>query len=116
MVYLAGYDMENMKTNPTFFAFTINNDIAGVNSGHLCADNSYRSRGLFVFPKYRKLGIGGALLNAAIDEAITQKVDYIWSFPRKESWPTYERVGFKLSTEWEIGESGMNAYCRKDLK
>ena len=53
MNFKGAYDLQNMVSNPTFFAFTIDNKIVGVNSGHMCHDNSYRSRGLWVFPQCR---------------------------------------------------------------
>jgi GNAT superfamily N-acetyltransferase len=73
MCYKDGYDMFNMNTIPTFFAYKINNEIAGVNSGHMCKDNQYRSRGLFVFEKFRGLGIGTKLLIATIEQGRKEK-------------------------------------------
>ena len=46
MVYLGGHNMSNMKTTPTFFVYKIDGKIAGVNSGHMCANKQYRSRGV----------------------------------------------------------------------
>ena len=48
MCYLGGYDLVNMDSMPTFFAYVIDGEIAGVNSGHMCNNNEYRSRGLYV--------------------------------------------------------------------
>lgn len=111
MCYLGGYDLENMRTTPTFFAYYIDGAIAGVNSGHLCLDRHYRSRGLFVYDKYRGMGIGSKLLLATIEQGKKENCILCWSSPRDTSWKTYERVGFKLTTDFMPGESGNNAYC-----
>jgi GNAT superfamily N-acetyltransferase len=115
MVYKDGYDVKNLYQTPIFFAYIIDDNIAGVNSGHLCSDDSYRSRGLFVFDKYRKKGIGTELLLATIEQAKKSNASMIWSYPRSNSWTTYERAGFTLTSSWEEGESGLNAYCRLDF-
>jgi GNAT superfamily N-acetyltransferase len=69
MCYLGGYDLVNMDSMPTFFAYMIEGEIAGVNSGHMCKDNDYRSRGLYVFEKFRGRGIGTILLKDTIEQA-----------------------------------------------
>lgn len=111
MCYLGGYDMANMDTRPTFFAYYVDGEIAGVNSGHLCKDKHYRSRGLFVYEKFRGLGIGSKLLEATIEQGRIEDAILCWSFPRDTSWTTYQRVGFKLASEFSPGEIGKNAYC-----
>lgn len=116
MSYWRGYDMKNMAYKPTFFAYMVDGAIAGVNSGHFCYEDNFRSRGLFVFPEYRRRGIAKELLQAAIDQAMIENAKFVWSFPKKESWSSYEAVGFRLVTCWEQAETGVNAYCRKDLR
>lgn len=115
MNFLGGYDMKNMISNPTFFAYKLDNKIVGINSGHLCHDNSYRSRGLFVFPEYRKQGIGKILLLATIDKGRDECADYVWSYPKQSSWLTYEAAGFNLASIWEQSELDLNAYCHFKL-
>ena len=114
------YDMDNMLATPTFLGYIINDKIVAVNSGHSCPrSNSYRSRGLWVDPKYRHQGIGQALLRATIDQGYSEGRTVIWSFPRKTSWPTYSAVGFVLESDWTKSEtSEWNAYCalRQDLQ
>lgn len=116
MNFLGDYDIKNMNYKPTFFAYIYSNQIAGVNSGHLCFDNSYRSRGLYVSENFRKKGIGLALLQKTIEQAINENAKFVWSYPRQQSWMTYERAGFQLESCWENSEQGINAYCKKDLK
>ena len=111
MCYKDGYDMFNMNTKPTFFAYKINNEIAGVNSGHTCKDNHYRSRGLFVFEKFRGMGIGTKLLIATIEQGRKENAHMCWSYPRDSSWKTYSSAGFLLDGEFSISETGNNAYC-----
>lgn len=115
MIYKGSYDLKNQYYTPVFLAYILDDDIAGVNSGHFCYDNTYRSRGLFVFPKYRNKGIGTELLLATVEEAKKTSAKFIWSYPRFESWRTYEKAGFTLTGTWAQGESGMNSYCKLDL-
>lgn len=116
MVYLEGHNIKNMNYSPTFFGYFVDDNLVGVNSGHLCDDNSYRSRGLWVDKDYRGNGYGKELLQAAIDQAKLESAVYIWSFPRKSSWSTYKSVGFKKTSIWVKSDtSEANAFCKKDL-
>lgn len=112
MTYLGGHDLVNMQSEPTFFAYMIDNEIAGVNSGHMTMDNSYRSRGLFVLDTYRGKSIGTLLLKATIDQAKLESTSMCWSYPRKSSWKSYLAAGFELASDWGTCEtSDSNAYC-----
>jgi GNAT superfamily N-acetyltransferase len=111
MCYLGGYDLQNM-TYPTFFAYMIDNEIAGVNSGHRTMHDGYRSRGLYVFEKFRGKGIGTQLLIATIEQAKIEDCNMCWSYPRQSSWKSYLNAGFELASVWETSEtSDANAYC-----
>jgi len=114
MIFLGGYDTGNMNNTATFFAFVANKKIYGVNSGHLCTDGSYRSRGLFVFPEYRNKGIGTDLLLATIDQGNKESAKFTWSYPKQTSWNAYKKAGYSLSSPWEKSELGFNAYCIKN--
>lgn len=111
MTFKGGYELLNMATKPTFFAYMIDGNIAGVNSGHMCTNNEYRSRGLYVFDQYRGRGIGTKLLKATIAQAELEGARMCWSYPKDSSWKTYERAGFELASEFEVSENGTNAYC-----
>jgi GNAT superfamily N-acetyltransferase len=116
MCFLGGYDLVNMDPIPTFFAFIVDGEIAGVNSGHMCKDNHYRSRGLYVFPDFRGKGIGTILLKATIAQAKAETAVLCWSYPKKTSWKSYLAAGFKLASCWGGSEtSDANAYCKIDL-
>lgn len=115
MCYMGGYDVENMKNNPIFIAYKKREEIRGVNSLHLCIDGSYRSRGLFVYPKFRGEGIGIKLLIETINLAKEHNATFVWSYPKQASWKTYQHAGFSLSSPWETSELGFNAYCVKHL-
>ena len=117
MNYLGGYSYNNMNTSPTFFGYYDGDYLIGVNSGHMCENNQYRSRGLYVSDKYRGQGIGVKLLLATIDQAKIENADMIWSLPRQSSWKTYSVAGFVLSSDWfQTETSNSNAYCRLNLK
>ncbi len=115
MSFLGGYDSDNMSYAPTFFGYVENGVLLGVNSGHKCVDNSYRSRGLYVFPEARKKGIGSKLLIATIEQGKLASAEFVWSYPKQTSWTVYQKAGFNLSSPWEISELGLNAYCIKQL-
>ena len=115
MIYKGGIDINNMNFKPTFFADKAKDIIYGVNSGHKCSDQSYRSRGLFVFPEYRNQGVGIKLLLATIDQAKNENCKFIWSYPKQSSWKTYAKAGFSQSSIWEISELDVNAYCMRNI-
>jgi GNAT superfamily N-acetyltransferase len=115
MCFLEGYDLFNMQTSPTFLAYMIDGEIAGVNSGHMCNGKHYRSRGLYVFDKYRGNGLGTILLKATIEQAIAENATMCWSYPKDTSWKSYSRAGYRLASDFEISENGTNAYCIIDL-
>ena len=116
MSYLGGYDLVNMQSSPTFFAYMIEGEIAGVNSGHKTMNDGYRSRGLYVSDKFRGKGIGTILLKATIDQARIENANMCWSYPRQSSWKSYLNAGFELASDWETSEtSDANAYCIIEL-
>lgn len=115
-----GYDMENMSKQLWCYGVWSESNaqpqLIGVNSVHLCGDNSMRSRGLWVNPYFRQLGWGAALLQYGIDIAKKENCPYIWSYPRKTSWSVYKSVGFSLSSDWVSSDtSPENAFCKLDL-
>ena len=116
MILDGGYDIKNFDYKPTYLLYCVDDKIAGCNSGHKCSDNKYRSRGLYVFPEFRKQGIGKELLLATVSQSKKENCDLVWSYPRFESWTTYKSAGFELISEWAESETGLNAYCSQSLR
>lgn len=116
MLMSGQYELKNFRYPPTFFVLYIEGKLVGCNSGHKCCDGSYRSRGLYVLPEYRKNGYGKEFLLATIEQGRKENATFVWSYPRYESWPTYESAGFELASEWKKDETGTNAFCIYRLK
>lgn len=113
MVFMGGHDGNNMHGQSTFWGYVVNGTLVGVNSGHTCADGSYRSRGLWVEPNYRFQGIGKKLLQATIECGRKHNCVFCWSLPRQQSWPAYQSVGYELCSDWFPTETNsLNAFCR----
>ena len=85
---------------PTFWAVRENEKIIGVNSGCKTNDNTYRSRGLYIFPEKRGQGISRMLLKLTIETAKKEECEVIWTIPRKTALPAYESVGFNKIGGW----------------
>jgi len=110
------YDVGNFLLPVWYLGYYVDNALIGVNSGHMCVDMSARSRGLWIMPEFRKKGYGKQLLMTTIEKAKECNATSIWSYSRKTSWPTYESVGFILTSEWNQSEtSEANAYCYLEL-
>lgn len=85
---------------PYFFGCIIDDKLVGVNSGHQTSRTHFRSRGLYVFPEWRRHGIGVELINATVQKAVQQQCKYIWTMPRKNALSTYEKCGFEKKSPW----------------
>lgn len=107
------YDMNIFSYPATFFGIYDQDKLIAVNSGHLTTDTEYRSRGLWVDPEYRGMGLAHMILLATIDQAKQENAQMIWSIPRLSALSAYERVGFKTVGEAvdEGVEFGPNIYC-----
>lgn len=110
------YSMDNFRYPATYLGAYVEDQLVGVNSGHRCSDGTYRSRGLYVSPDHRNMGIGKKLLLSTIEQARKENCFLIWSYPRKSSWKVYESVGFELISDWEEGEIEENAYCKLEIE
>ena len=110
-------DMDIFKYEPFFYGILENDELVAVNSGHKTERNVYRSRGLWVDPKFRKKGYGKLLLKILCEEAYNRRCDLIWSIPRKSALPVYTKAGFKTVGDFfdEGMEFGPNIYVYKDL-
>lgn len=103
--------------SPTFFGAYLNNQIVGVNSCHQSGQSLFRSRGLYVFPAWRRRGVARALLRETCLLAKSQGAVSIWSAPREESLGPYRSVGFEPVSELTHDgfEFGPNLYVVKKL-
>ena len=97
-----------------YWAYKLDDEIVGVNSGYKSCENYYRSRGLWVIPRFRGAGFAKSLLDVAIGESIFWNCRYIWSYPREESLPVYESMGFEKKTDFQGASDGFNCIAVKD--
>lgn len=107
------YNPKVRPRDPRFFAIVTEGEIAAVNSIHRVFENGVRSRGLFVFPEYRRLGLGSLLLNHSIRSAQKMNGRYIWSAPREKALPVYKSCGYQTieTNKLESMEFGPNFFC-----
>lgn len=121
MLYMSGYNQQikNLEySKPVFYAYMIDNKIVGVNSYHKVNDDQCRSRGLYVFPQYRKRNIGVELLRYAIEQNRHAGYKFIWSMPRSTAVSVYQKAGFSITTdvfsELSNGQKTLfdNCFCR----
>ena len=112
MMLMQPIEMKNFELPVEFIGFFLRGKLNGVNSVHKCADDTARSRGLWVEEEHRNYGIGHLLLIDTIERARNMGANALWSYPRKSAWHVYEKAGFFLTSEWEESEtSEANAYC-----
>ena len=118
MLYLGGYNMEIYKKfQPFFCGIFVNDELAGVNSCHQTDERSMRSRGIFIFEKYRSLKLSRYLFDFVEDKAVKENCDNIWSLPRLTAIQAYQSFGFNITSELinENVEFGPNYYVLKSL-
>lgn len=114
---MGGYDQKIELYHPTFFGVYIDGKCVGVNSGHATSKTEYRSRGIFVFPKYRGREISQKLFQAVENQAKFEKKTTLWSMPRSSAFRSYEKFGFKRVSEFfNDMEFGPNYYAVKILE
>ena len=94
------------------------------NSGHQTSPTRYRSRGLYVMPKFCRRGLAQALLTHTINYARDRGFETVWSLPRETALKTYESVGFETKvgdivacwTSSGVQVSERNCYAEINLK
>lgn len=94
------YDANILTSIPTFLACMIDGNIAGVNSGFKTSNGQYRSRGLYVDPIHRGLGISKLLLYGVEEQGIKEDCKMIWTIPRQQSMPAYASAGYTRISEY----------------
>ena len=111
------FDMDIFNYDASFFGVYSKQVLIGVNSGHRTRDDLYRSRGIWVDPKFRKTGVAQILFEFTESKAREEGCRLIWSIPRKSALPAYTKFGFETVGDYfdEGMEFGPNIYVRKDL-
>ena len=113
-----GWTKDIMLNPPTFFGAFDGDILVGVNSGHkaelIDGRQYYRSRGIYVNPKYRGQGIAQELLKATEEQGKLEGCTHIWSMPRESSLKTYLNFGFEVHGDKIVDmEFGPNFYVSK---
>lgn len=110
------HDMRVFDYTPYFIGVYDNQILVGVNSGHRTSANHFRSRGLWVHPKYRRQGISQILFQLTEEAAQLEGANMIWSVPRKTALPAYQRAGFEtVGGFFGTETSEANIYAIKKL-
>ena len=94
------YDLENMKSTPTFWGAFDGDKLIGVNSGHMTLGKLYRSRGLYVKEGYRGFAVGQKLLMRTLAQASHENAIGCWSYPNFQSYATYRWMQFQRKTNY----------------
>lgn len=109
------YNMEIYHKYCPYFCMVLDGDIvAGVNSCHQTGEDEFRSRGIYVYPRYRKQGVTKLLFDFVKKKAKESNCSTIWSLPRLDALPAYEKAGFVVCSEVinEGVEFGPNVYVK----
>lgn len=104
--YFGGTDKRQKNvdwSHPAYYGVKVNGKLVGVNSYYKSSEICARSRGLYVLPDYRSVGMATYLLEHAIEANRDKDYQYMWSMPRAGSTEAYQRAGFKIIQE-EDGE------------
>ena len=116
MRYKGGYDMSFKDQTPNFIGIVDLGEVIAVNSYVLTSGTMFRSRGLWVHPRFRGCGYAKELLNYMINDVRYTDASMIWTMPRRGALEAYESVGFERTTEWEKQGWGVNCYARFDIR
>ena len=114
-----GYNMRIYDDYRTWcWAIYCNDEIVAVNSGHQTSECDFRSRGLYVDPAHRGVGLANQLLEDIIICADALGMERVWTLPRKGSENVYVNAGFVLTGDWfdEGMEFGPNILAIKEIK
>jgi len=117
MQYFGGYDMQYKDEEPHFIGFSdIGGEIIAVNSYVRNKAQTWRSRGLWVHPRFRGCGYARDLLLYMIKDVKTRGGDWIWTMPRRGALEAYESAGFIQTTDWEKQGWGVKCYAKYDIR
>lgn len=110
-----GLTLRIESLRPVFFRATAAGKSVGVNSGFQTSPTEFRSRGIWVDPRFRRQNIGKSLLAAVEDQARKAGCRSLWSMPRQSALDFYLRFGFEVAGKTEKYEFGPHFLVRKDL-
>lgn len=100
--YFGGNDMsvyDLSVSSPKFYAYYKSTNIAGCISYHII-DKTIRSRGIFVYKKYRGQKISEHLLNHVIEDCRQNRPEnFIWAMAGPNSMRVHFKCGFEQVTE-----------------
>jgi predicted GNAT family N-acyltransferase len=107
----------------THFAVLRDDEIVGIASlyreppPNICAENTWRLRGMATDPSVRGAGFGGRLLQSCIEHARANDGKMLWCNARLTAQGFYERFGFSASGEsFELPHIGMHVYMSRSLE
>ncbi len=111
------YDPTILGYSPHFFGIYYEEQIVATISGYSTSQALFRSRGLFVDPAFRGLGVSQILFNKISETANNLGAQAIWTLPRKSAWPAYKKFGFYRITDWleKDMEFGPNCVAKYEL-
>ena len=116
MKYLGGYDMGLKVAIPQFIGIVTGDHILAVNSFVPVSDTEWRSRGLWVEPKFRGQGHAKKLLEYMLMCIKNRNASMVWTMPRREALPVYQSAGFIRTSGWMKQDWGENCYAIASLR
>jgi GNAT superfamily N-acetyltransferase len=91
-----------------------NNKLVGVNSIYQSSEDGvyFRSRGLYVTPRYRNQGVANKLLAESVK--LAEGAKYVWTVPRKTAVSAYKAAGFVVHGKEFDSTYGANCIASYD--
>jgi GNAT superfamily N-acetyltransferase len=107
-----GFDKRIPFGPVNFFGIVCDDQVVGVFSTYKSSETYWmRARGLWVEPAYRGRGFGKALIEEAKRNAIRAGCDFLWAYPRCETWPMWEQLGFKSKGRIDFPDTGPHVWA-----
>jgi GNAT superfamily N-acetyltransferase len=116
MKYLGGYDLSLKHAEPFFIGVVSGDRIVSVNSYVSTKRDTWRSRGLWVDPAFRRMGHARTMLEFMLGHIRTLGGVRVWTMPRVEALVAYQSVGFIRTTDWSEHDWGNNCYAMMNLQ
>jgi GNAT superfamily N-acetyltransferase len=112
------FDPTILDFSPHFYGAYFREELVATISGYSTNLTLFRSRGLYVDPRFRGLNVSQILFNRLAQTARELGAESIWTLPRKSAWPVYAKFGFYRITDWfeKDMEFGPNCLAKYDIK